>query len=261
MNNSVIRSVDFLKSKGIRSLSGAISTGSGQHLRLESFRTVLETSYKEIPNLGDIEIPGHEGTLRVIESGRGFWAMWVGRRHFYQGFDFNEIGFYIEISRALGATDLICINAAGGLNPSYDVNDLVVIDRFKNFIPIAGYEYRPDGSPWREMSESLVNRLTAASAEAGIGIKKGAYVGVPGPTYETAAEVEWLRKMGCDVVGMSTVPELIYGLDGGMNAVALSSIANVHGRSDKLSHEEVVRAGSEGLSKIESILKFYLEIR
>jgi len=243
-----------LRSLGIDKLAGAVSTGSGQALRLDGLKVGLELDYDEIPGLSDPSVPGHAGRLRVVEGGEGYWAIWIGRRHFYQGYSYEEIGLYIDISSGLGADRLICINAAGGLDPSLRVGDLLVVERYRCFIPIPGRQRTFDGGPWTETSKDLADRLESISGRCGIRLLRRNYVGVPGPTYETAAEVAWLRSLGCHVVGMSTVPELLRAKERAMKSVALSAVANVHGSDRVLRHEEVVEAGRRSVTEIDRLM-------
>lgn len=254
MMPEIDKAVEYIRKKGLGEIVGTVSTGSGQNLVLPGAETSLEIPYEDIPGFGDPGVPGHSGLLTVVEGSRGKWAIWTGRRHFYQGFSWDEIGFYIDISHELGAGKLICVNAAGGLDPSLTVGDLLIIEKFRSFIPIPGHPHELDGSPWWKTSKSLADSLGSCAGQCSIELGAGNYAGVPGPTYETEAEVKWLRKLGCNVVGMSTVPELIRGIDRGMESVALSAVANVHGRVEKLTHEEVVRAGESSAGSIGRLL-------
>ncbi len=261
MPSNVENAVNHLKALGIESLAGAISTGSGQSLPLEGITEQLICGYDEVPGLEDSTISGHEGVLRVVTGAEGLWAIWTGRRHFYQGFDYHEIGSYIEISKKLGATNLLCVNAAGGLDPALSVGDLIVIERYRNFIPFREKAVPYDGEQWVATSSELLSRLMDAASRCGIRIRKGSYVGVPGPTYETAAEVEWLRRLGCEVIGMSTVPELAKGKELGMESIALSLVANVHGMGSDVTHSEVVRSSEAGAAELERLVSAFLKGR
>ncbi len=260
MTAEVEKASRFLRDRGVVRLAGAISTGSGQNLELPYAQISLEIGYPSIPGMFDPCIPGHEGLLRILETRGGDWALWIGRRHFYQGYTHEEIGLYIDISRALGAEKLICVNAAGGLDPTMAVGEVIIVERYRCFIPIPGIERTIEGGPWRETSSDLVGKLASAAEEAGVYARRGAYVGVPGPTYETEAEAKWLRSLGCDVVGMSTVPELIRAIELGMDGVAISVVANVHGSDETLTHEDVVRAGERSVGEVARLLAKYLGV-
>lgn len=252
------QSAGFLKSIGVPQLAGIISTGSGQRLFYEGVELLHKISYQSIPFLTDSQLEGHDGFFYAVESTEGYWGIWSGRRHFYQGFNSREITFYLEISHHLGARNLVCVNAAGGLHDGFEVGDLVLIERYLNFIPIEGMPISIDGGPVRKTSSILADRLQTASISTGIIIKRGGYVGVPGPTYETEAEVKWLRKLGCDMVGMSTTPELIRASELGMEAIALSQTANVHGTSSTLTHQEVVQRSRDNAVNLNRLLMAFL---
>jgi purine-nucleoside phosphorylase len=258
MVDNVNKAVKFLKLAGISEIRGGISTGSGQALHLPNHKIILEIKYADIPGFEIAGIYGHTGVLQVISGNYGDWALWTGRPHHYQGYSFKEIGLYIEISNRLGAKKLICINAAGGLDPSLEIGNLVAIDKFRCFISIPGIEHAIDGGPFRMTSPDLTGDLVNSGKNNGIEIGKGNYAGVPGPTYETAAEVAWLRSLGCHVVGMSTVSELIYAQQLGMEIASLSSIANVHGKTSGLSHFDVVKSAELSAAKISLLISDFI---
>jgi len=250
--------IETLESKGVDHVIGLISTGSGQELPMDQFDVVCEIPYIDLHGLGDSSIPGHEGVLRIVDGPIGDWAIWTGRRHFYQGYTHDEIGLYIDVSTALGAEELICLNAAGGLNPDMTVGQMVLIERYRCFTPLPGLRREIDGGPWRETDGEIRARLERSAEEQALGVTSGAYAGVPGPTYETAAEVEWLRSLGCDVVGMSTVAELIRAAELGIRASAMSVVANVHGSGVKLTHDEVVKSSEAAVIKLGRIISKYI---
>ena len=260
MPDALESAVLLFRDHGIKRLAGVISTGSGEPLAVKGARTLFEASFGAIPGMETSGIPGQDGVVRIVEVRGDPWAIWIGRRHFYQGFNCDEIGFYIRISRDLGADRLICINAAGGLDPGLSVGDLVLIERFRSFIPCGNEKASLDGGPWRETSQSLRLGLSAAAGKCDIKLISGSYVGVPGPTYETEAETSWLRYLGCTVVGMSTTPELDIALGHGLQAVGLSVVANVHGKTALLTHDEVVRNARESQSKMERLITEFLRV-
>jgi purine-nucleoside phosphorylase len=135
-----------------------------------------------------------------------------------------------------------------------------LIERFRSFIPCGNEKASLDGGPWRETSQSLRAGLSVAAGKCDIKLINGSYVGVPGPTYETEAETSWLRTLGCTVVGMSTTPELDFALGHGLQAVGLSVVANVHGKTASLTHDKVVRNARESQSKMERLIAEFLRV-
>jgi purine-nucleoside phosphorylase len=249
---------DYLKKHGVDSLVGAISTGSGQPMHLATLPIVAEINYNSLPGMNASNIPGQSGVLRIVRGTEGNWAIWVGRRHYYQGYRSAEISMYLDISASLGAKYLLCVNAAGGLNSGYMVGDIVVIDKYKSFIPDDKGSAPLDGGPWRINSPLLYTLLYHASSESDVRVHTGNYIGVPGPTYETEAEVGWLRSFGGDVVGMSTTPELDHANSLGTEMAALSLVANVHGGTKALSHKDVVESSLKSAGQLDLLVEKFL---
>jgi len=257
MNETLHPAIEKIKSLGVERLDGVISTGSGQSMEFGSLEKIAEISYSEIPGMAGESIYGQEGVLRIFRNNAGkYYAVFIGRKHFYQGYGYREIGFYIDVSHALGASRLICLNAAGGLDPSLSVGEILVAQKFKCFIPLEGIPL--DGTLWLETSADLVNSIISSASEIGIAMRQSNYVGVPGPTYETAADVNWLRELGATVVGMSTVPELMRALELSMQTTCVSVIANVHGGGKVLTHEEVVDSSRKANHDLARIIENYI---
>jgi purine-nucleoside phosphorylase len=252
--------VDFLRSSGVSSLTGVISTGSGQPLEIPGIREINRFHYNEIPGFVNTTLLGHGGMLRIVEGSDGTWALWIGRKHFYQGFDYGEITSYLDISRKLGADKILCLNASGGLTHDLNPGDLVIVEKFRTFISWDGNYVSPDGSPVRETSVDLMERLNRAGERSDNELKKGIYAGVPGPVYETHAEVNWLRKLGCSLVGMSTVPELLRGMELEMESIAVALVANVHTHHEELTHEKVVRNSRKGAEELNRLISAFLAL-
>lgn len=256
--HSADETADFLRQEGIHKLAGAVSTGSGQPVSLTGLPVLFEKGYVDIPGMRAPTVPGHQGVLRLVEGKDGLWAFWIGRRHFYEGFPHDEIARYVRVSRLLGAESLLCVNAAGGIDRSLEVGDLVLIKSFRNFIPIESEHNRVDFHTVWTASSGLRMRLLEASRACSVPLVEGTYIGVPGPTYETAAEVEWLRKLGVSVVGMSTTPELLAAASLSMQFVALSVVANVHGKTKELSHDHVVANSLAAGASLARLLEAFL---
>jgi len=259
MNETLQFAVDKIGNLGVEGLDGVISTGSGQSMEFSGLEKIAEISYSEIPGMAGESIYGQEGVLRIFKNKFGkYWAVFIGRKHFYQGYGYREIGFYIDVSHALGASRLVCLNAAGGLDPSLTVGEILVARKFKCFVPLEGIPIPLDGTPWRETSAGLVDSIISSAIDVGIALKRSNYVGVPGPTYETAADVNWLRKLGATVVGMSTVPELMRALELSMQTTCVSVIANVHGGGKVLTHEEVVDSSRKANNNLARVIENFI---
>lgn len=248
----------------------AIVLGSGLGSLADELTEAVSISYAEIPNFAASTVVGHAGRMVVGKlDGLELVAM-QGRTHFYEGHEMQQITFYVRVLKALGVQTLILTNAAGGLNPAYRPGDLMGI-KDHIFMPgLAG------NNPLRGPNDDeiglrfppLLNAytpalLTLAQQEAdklGIKFHQGVYVMVAGPSFETAAELRYLRMIGGDAVGMSTAPETIVAAHGGMKVLGLSTITNTAtGEGDaEANHEEVLAVGREAGPRLAKLVKAIL---
>jgi len=172
-----------------------------------------------------------------------------GRAHFYEGYPIAQVVFPVRVLHALGARTLILTNAAGALNPDFRAGDLMVITDHINFMgtnPLIGPNEDALGPRFPDMSAAydpeFVNVADAAAISAGVALRKGIYIGVTGPSYETPAELRMMRRWGADAVGMSTVHEVITARHCGMRVLGISAIADMAtGQAAAVvTHEEVI---------------------
>ncbi len=193
----------------------------------------VEIDYSKIPNFPVSTSVGHRGVLVAGKvAGRSIIAM-EGRFHYYEGYSMQEVTYPVRVMKALGAQTLIVSNAAGGMNPDYKSGDLMIITDHINLMgdnPLIGPNDESLGPRFPDMIEpystELVNLAEAAAKQLKIRIHKGVYVGVAGPNLETRAEYRFLRNIGADAVGMSTVPEVIVGVHMGMKILGISCITD-----------------------------------
>ena len=189
--------------------------------------------YTEIPGFSSCTMEFHEGRLILgTLSGRNVVAM-QGRFHLYEGFTMQEITFPVRVMKALGASILFVSNAAGGMNPSFHEGDLVLITDHINLLgdnPLIGSHVEALGPRFPDMSEPYANRLIGLAKSVGeaqnIPLREGVYVAVPGPSLETRAEYRFLRLIGADMVGMSTVPENIVAVQCGMEVLGVTIVSD-----------------------------------
>jgi purine-nucleoside phosphorylase len=190
--------------------------------------------YGEIPGFVVSTVESHSGKLIIGSlAGKTVVAM-QGRFHSYEGFSMQEITFPIRVMRGLGAGVLMISNAAGGMNPEFSIGDLVLIRDHINLIggnPLIGVNEPELGPRFPDMSRPYSHRLTAIAREAakenGILLREGVYVAVAGPSLETAAEYRFLRMIGADMVGMSTVPEIIAAVQMGMEVIGCTIVSDM----------------------------------
>lgn len=193
-----------------------------------------EIPYAGIPGFVASTVESHEGRLIIGKlAGTDVVAM-QGRFHYYEGYTMREITFPVRVMHELGASKLVISNAAGGMNPEFCLGDLILIRDHINLIgdnPLIGVSEPELGPRFPDMSRPYSRRLMdiakRTAAELGIILREGVYAGVAGPSLETAAEYRYLRMIGADMVGMSTVPEAIVGVQMGMEILGMTIISDV----------------------------------
>ena len=226
-------SVNFLREKGIThpEIGIILGTGLGKMVREIDIETQIE--YKDIPHFPVSTVEFHKGRLIYGKlKGKMVLAM-LGRFHFYEGYTLQQITFPVRIMKSLGAKNLLISNAGGALNLNFKKGSLMLLDDHINLLgnsPLAGPNHENLGPRFPDMSQPysklLNDKMEQIAHEKGIILHKGVYVAVSGPNLETRAEYRFLRGIGADVVGMSTVPEVIVANHAGLPCAAISVITD-----------------------------------
>ncbi len=213
----------------------AIIMGTGLGGLAEEINVEVAIPYEKLPNFPVSTVPGHQGKLLFGTLENRVVVALQGRFHLYEGYEPWEIAFPIRVVHAAGAKTLITSNAAGGLNPLYKPSELMVIDDHINltgFNPLRGPNLDELGPRFPDMTEPYNRQLIELAEELalqnGIRLHRGVFVGVCGPSMETAAETRFLRQIGADAVGMSTIMEVITAVHLGMKVLGISVITNVN---------------------------------
>ncbi len=258
----------FIQSKTNARPTVGIVLGSGLGGLIDVVHTEAEIPYSDIPNFPVSTVEGHAGKLIFGELSGKQVVMMAGRFHYYEGYTMEEVTFPIRVMKGLGVETLILSNAAGGMNKAYKVGDLVIIRDCINLFPehpLRGKNDERLGVRFLDMSEpfdvQLINKALRIAKQQNIQVHTGVYVGLQGPTFETPAEYKWLHTIGGDVVGMSTVPEVIVARHGGMNVFAASIVTDL-GISDqpvKISHEEVLEAANKAAPVLAGLVRELVE--
>lgn len=219
--------------------------------------------YGEIPHFVCSTAPGHKGQFVAGRFGGKPVICMQGRLHFYEGHALSDIIFPVRVMKQLGVTSLIVTNAAGGINTSFQVGDLMLIEDHINFMgtnPLIGPNDASFGPRFCDMTYTYTPALRQAVQEAaqslGLTLQKGVYLGCTGPSYETPAEIRAFRTLGADAVGMSTVPEVIAASHCGLQVLAFSLITNMAaGILDQpLTEEEVIEIGNRRGSDLQRLI-------
>lgn len=224
--------VQFLKTKqNLIPLVGII-LGTGLNSLVDAISKPTTILYENIPNFPLSTVDFHKGRLVFGKINDVPVVAMQGRFHYYEGYSMQEITFPVRVMKALGIEYLLLSNAAGGLNPGYSKGDLIILEDHINLLPDnplrdLQYEF---GNRFIDMSQpydlNLQEKLSNAFKKVNVVIKKGVYVAVMGPNLETRAEYRWLRNMGADMVGMSTIPEVIVANQLGIKCAAISVITD-----------------------------------
>jgi purine-nucleoside phosphorylase len=231
-----------------------IVLGSGLGALADHIERAGVVPYAEIPHFPRATVPGHAGELVLgLLEGKRVAAL-RGRVHFYEGYTMQEVVFPVRVLWALGCRTLLVSNAAGGLNREWRAGDLMVISDHINFQgtnPLIGPNDERLGPRFPDMSRAydpeLVELAERCAVEERIVLRKGIYVAVTGPSYETPAELRMLRMLGADAVGMSTVPEVIAARHLGMRVLGITAITDMATGEmvQPVTHEEVLRVARE----------------
>ncbi len=223
-----------------------LGSGLGEFAGMVTQKTVIP--YEEIPHFKKASVVGHAGCLVLGKIQSKSTAVLQGRYHYYEGHDIRDVVFPVRVLCKLGIKKLLLTNAAGGINPSLLPGDLMILRDHINLMgvnPLRGENDDRLGPRFPDMShvydEQLINVIADGMQSLRISVKKGVYVGLSGPSYETPAEIKMLAAIGADAVGMSTVPEAIAARQMGVSVAGISCITNLAAGISKtpLSHKEV----------------------
>ena len=241
----------------------AIVLGTGLGRLAAEIEIVDEFPYQDIPNFPVSTVEGHSGKLIFGRLGGKDVMALQGRFHYYEGYDMKQVTFPVRVMYELGIQNLFVSNASGGMNPNFEIGDLMLITDHINFMPehpLHGPNF-PTGPRFPDMHEAYDKKLRDLAddiaKEKGIDAKHGVYVGVQGPTFETPAEYRMYRVLGGDAVGMSTVPEVIVARHCGIKVFGISIITDLGGFDVpvEVSHEEVQIAANAAQPKMTEIMR------
>ncbi len=255
--------VSFIQSRIKNKPVAGVILGSGLGGLVDAVAVETEIAYDQIPGFPVSTVEGHAGKLIFGTIGDKQVVMMAGRFHFYEGYSMEEVTFPIRVMRALGVETLFVSNAAGGMNKSFRVGDIVLIGDQINLFPEHPLRGKNDdrlGPRFPDMSEpynyALLEMAKNIALEQGLHLQTGVYAGIQGPTFETRAEYQWLHTIGADLVGMSTVPEVIVAIHGGMKVFGASIVTDLGIREElnKITHEEVLAAAAEAAPKLAALV-------
>lgn len=264
MLNQINETAEYLKKRTGATPSVGIILGTGLGGLVNEIEITHSVPYQEVPHFPLSTVEGHSGRLIFGKlGGRNVLAM-QGRFHYYEGYDMKQVTFPVRVMKALGINDLVVSNASGGVNPNYEIGDLMILNDHINLFPtnpLIGTNYPELGPRFPDMSDvydkELIAKAKNIAQQHGFRVQEGVYAGLSGPCLETPAEYNYIRAIGGDTVGMSTVPEVIVGRHGGMRCFAISIITDlgVPGRIVRVTHQNVIDVAAKVEPKMTVIMK------
>ena len=264
MLEKIKATASYIKERIQASPEVGIILGTGLGGLVKEIEIIESIPYNEIPDFPVSTVEGHAGRLIYGKlGGREVLAM-QGRFHFYEGYSMTEVTFPVRVLKYVGVTHLFVSNASGGLNPEWKVGEIVIINDHINHFPEHPLRGKNDdrmGPRFPDMSKCYNKRLRdkakLIALDNNIDVKEGVYVGVSGPTFETPAEYKMFRILGADIVGMSTVPEVIVAVHMGLKVFGISIVTDsgVPGEIVEISHEEVQEVAMKAEPKMTLIMK------
>ena len=264
LTSQLNETIAFIQSQYAPRPEVGVVLGSGLGNLVKEMRVEKEIDYESIPHFPVSTVEGHHGKLILGELGGKKIVCMAGRFHFYEGYSAAEVAYPIRVMHGLGINTLLLSNAAGGVNPSFKVGDLMIIDDHISFFvpnPLLGKNEADLGPRFPDMSEpykkDLVKKAEAIAARLGFKVQKGVYCGVTGPTFESRAEYKLIHKLGGDAVGMSTVQEVIAAVHAGLPVFAMSVITDIGIREEEnvITHEEVLQAAKDAEPKLSALFR------
>ncbi|ODN30824.1 purine-nucleoside phosphorylase [Fervidobacterium thailandense] len=264
MNRDVLQAVEYIKPKLHKPPKVALILGSGLGFLASEVKDAVVIPYTEIPNFPRSTAPGHEGKLVIGELFGKNVLVLSGRFHIYEGWHPSEIKKVIHVLKAIGVERMLITNAAGAINTNYQPGDIVLVKDVINFMfrnPLRGPNDDEMGPRFPDMLSAFDREWMTRVKNALPELKEGVYIAVTGPSYETPAEIVAFRKLGADLVGMSTVPEVIACAHVGIKVLIFSCATNMAAGilAQPLSHEEVMEVANKVKERFSNIVKVALE--
>ena len=259
----ITKCLSYVRKKTAFTPEIALVLGTGLGNLAKRIKQEKVFTYEELPFFPKTTVQSHSGKLILGELGGKKIAAMEGRFHFYEGYSLSEVTFPVRVLREMGAKTLVVSNAAGGLNLGYKKGEIVIITDQINFMgvnPLIGPNEDKLGSRFPDMcapfSKRLIDLTVQASKEAKVPVNQGVYIGVTGPCLETRAEYRMMRNFGADLVGMSTVPEVIVGVHMGMEILGVSIVTDTcdPDHLEPCNIQEIIKTANEAGPKLDKLL-------
>ncbi|MCD4817602.1 MAG: purine-nucleoside phosphorylase [Candidatus Cloacimonetes bacterium] len=264
MIKRITQAVEYIRTKTNDVPETALILGTGLNSIADMIKNPILIPYKSIPNFPASTAPSHVGKMIVGDISGKKVIILQGRVHFYEGYSMQEVTFPIRVLNQLGVKNIIITNAAGSLNENLVPGNIALITDHINFMganPLIGENYDDFGERFPSMHEPYNQKIRKLAMDIAFEnnfiIKEGIYVAVAGPSLETTAECKMLITFGADLVGMSTVPEVIAAIHGGMNVLGISIVTNLSNvfHSEPHSQEEIRKNAAQAKSNLKTLIQ------
>jgi purine-nucleoside phosphorylase len=269
LRNKIEESRDYIHRHYPHDIDLAIVLGTGLSSMEELFEEKVVISYHKIPHFPMSTVEGHNGRMLLGKIDGKNVLMLSGRFHFYEGYEMDEVTYYVHVLKALKTKQLIITNAAGGLNPHYDLGQLVLVKDHINLFPINPLRgiHDPKFGPMfpdlmRAYPQELRTKISKVAKENNISLKEGVYLGWQGPSLETPAEYKMARNFGADVLGMSSIPEVIVAKYRSIPVIMISVASNKCYPQSVLKEttlEEVIEVMNHSGAQLKQLLTLYIK--
>ncbi|WP_445455383.1 purine-nucleoside phosphorylase [Flavobacterium sp. HNIBRBA15423] len=267
MWEKVAETVSFINEKTNFQPEYGVILGSGLGDFADDINIEYSILYSDIPNFPVSTVQGHKGALLFGTIGNKKIMAMQGRFHYYEGYDMKQVTFPIRVMKQLGIEKLIVSNASGGVNSSFKVGDIMIINDHVNMMPehpLRGYNDERFGPRFVNMSNPyskiMITRVKEIAKNLQIEVQEGIYLALQGPTFETLAEYKMVKNIGADCVGMSTVPEVIVAKHMNMECLGLSIITDMGDEKNivEVNHEEVLEAAKKAEPHVRKLIKNFI---
>lgn len=267
MWEKVAETVSFINEKTNFQPEYGVILGSGLGGFADDINIEYSILYSDIPNFPVSTVQGHKGALLFGTIGNKKIMAMQGRFHYYEGYDMKQVTFPIRVMKQLGIEKLIVSNASGGVNSSFKVGDIMIINDHVNMMPehpLRGYNDERFGPRFVNMSNPyskiMLTRVKEIAKNLQIEVQEGIYLALQGPTFETLAEYKMVKNIGADCVGMSTVPEVIVAKHMNMECLGLSIITDMGDEKNivEVNHEEVLEAAKKAEPQVRKLIRNFI---
>ena len=262
--DKIAEAADFIRQQTTLKPTLGLILGSGLGPLAEAITVETALPYSSVPHFPQSTVAGHSGQLLIGQLESQPVIALAGRFHYYEGYTMQEVTFPVRVMKALGVATLLLSNAAGGLHPDFQVGDIMLLKDHINLMPanpLIGINDDRLGPRFPDMSEPYSLHLLEVARQVaqahGMEVHTGVYAGLSGPCFETRSEYKYLRIIGADAVGMSTVPETIVAVHSGMQVLAASVITDIGIREEAntITHEEVLEAAAAAAPRLAVLFK------